>query len=73
MTFLLAVKLILGTVAAGMWLALAIAAFKQSVGQGLLTVVLPGYVLYFMFIRSRWGPVLRFAFVLAIAGNRLAA
>ena len=35
------------------WLLYAIEAFRQNLGQGLLTLFIPPYVFYFMLVRSQ--------------------
>jgi hypothetical protein len=39
-----------------LWLVYAVEAFQESPGQGLLTLLLPAYVLYYACIRSRRAP-----------------
>jgi hypothetical protein len=63
--------LLLAVITALLWLCYVVEAFRDSTAQGLLTLLLPLYVLYYAFIRSRYGPQLRFAFTVCVLGLTL--
>lgn len=43
------------------WIAYLAEAWKQTAGQALLVLLLPGYVFYFAFVRSQYGRPMRAA------------